>query len=107
MTSNPVALPRFVSRRSDEFGPGFFAALTEAQARVLTTFVEHGDMTDFQLGYAYRLLHGELDQSWSGLRTRRSELVDMGALLPVSEIRNERNRRVTVWGEQLGLTFTY
>jgi hypothetical protein len=101
MTSNPVALPRLVRT------PEGYRAITEAQARVLLTFVEHGDMTDFQLGYAYRLLHGELDQSWSGLRTRRSELVDLGILRFVGEVRNERNRRVSVWGEVDGLTFTY
>jgi hypothetical protein len=73
-------------------------SLSDSQKHVLNTFIEHGDMTDFQLGYAYRLTNGDLDQTWSGLRTRRSELVDLGVLKLTGEIRNERNRRVSLWG---------
>jgi hypothetical protein len=86
---------------------GGYRDLTDSQARVLLAFDTHGDMTDYQLGYAYRLTHGELDQSWSGLRTRRSELVTMGAIAPMGEVRNENNRKVTVWGIARGATFCW
>jgi hypothetical protein len=95
---NAPKLPRFAQRPRMADKPGLFRRLTESQARVLLAFDAHGDMTDYQLGYAYRLTHGDLDQSWSGLRTRRCELVDAGVLEAKGEIRNENNRKVTVWG---------
>lgn len=112
MLDRTLKLPKrvFVPERRDALGNLVRTArwhkLTDSQARVLLTFDTHGDMTDYQLGYAYRLTHGELDQSWSGLRTRRSELVTMGVLVPLSEIRNENNRKVTVWGIARGVYST-
>lgn len=72
-------------------------ALSTAQQRVYETFAEHGPLTDYALGYAYRLTHGDLDQMWSGLRTRRSELVTLGVLKKVREERNDRGRFVGVY----------
>ena len=77
---------------------GYYFRLTPSQARIMATFDEHCDMTDYQLGYAYRLTNGILDQSWSGLRTRRSELVDMGAIVQKGVAKNENGRTVKVWG---------
>jgi tRNA A37 threonylcarbamoyltransferase TsaD len=76
--------------------------LSEAQGKVLAAFDSQGDLTDFKLGYAYRLTHGSLDQSWSGLRTRRSELVKMGVLTSVGTVLNERNRPLNIWGITYG-----
>ena len=50
--------------------------LRESQGAVLRHFVEHGPMTDVDLGNAYE----GPPQSPSGLRTRRRELVDRGLL---------------------------
>lgn len=72
-------------------------ALSPAQARVYVTFASNGALTDFSLGYAYRLTHGTLDQTWSGLRTRRAELVAKGVLEVVDVVRNENGRMVQVW----------
>jgi len=50
--------------------------LRESQGAVLGHFVEHGPMTDLDLGNVY----DGPPQSPSGLRTRRSELVGRGLL---------------------------
>ena len=51
--------------------------LRESQEAVLEHFVEHGPMTDVDLGNVYG---GPPRQSPSGLRTRRRELVDRGLM---------------------------
>jgi hypothetical protein len=83
-----------------------YVKLNEAQGKVLAAFDAQGDLTDFQLGYAYRLTHGDLDQSWSGLRTRRNELFKLGILSVVGYARSERNRPINVWGITYGVVST-
>ena len=73
------------------------ARLSDSQLRVYETFATHGPLTDYELGYAYRLTHGDLDQSWSGLRTRRKELVDLGVLYLQARRKNENGRTVGVY----------
>ena len=70
---------------------------TWAQNRVRQVFHEHGPLTDFELGYAYRLTHGDLDLSWSGLRTRRSELCTWAHLRRVGVKRNDSGRKVGIY----------
>lgn len=69
--------------------------LTTSQAKVLRAFKDHGELTDFELGYAYRLSFGCLDQSWSGLRTRRAELVKKGYLTRVARRKESGQKRAS------------
>lgn len=73
--------------------------LTVNQQKVLDVFegYRYTALTDYKLGYAYRLVHGKLDQSWSGLRTRRSELRDLGLVEPTGKVLNEGGRYITQW----------
>jgi hypothetical protein len=73
------------------------ATLNDNQRKVLATLRDQGPLTDFELGYAYRLQHGKMDQSWSGLRTRRRELEDMGLVYQHGTVRNENNRQVATF----------
>lgn len=79
-----------------------YVKLSESQGKVLAAFDSQGDLTDFQLGYAYRLVHGDLDQSWSGLRTRRNELVKKGVLSVVGYDRSGK-RPISIWGISYGV----
>jgi hypothetical protein len=82
----------------DTRAPAPVGPLTDAQLRVYEVFLKHPQgLTDYELGYAYRLTHGDLDQSWSGLRTRRKELVDAKVLRRTSEKVNENKRKVGVY----------
>ncbi len=52
--------------------------ITDKQQAVLNMFLNHGPMTDQQLQTIYNDTNWGLQQSESGLRTRRSELVTKG-----------------------------
>ena len=70
--------------------------IRESQQNVLEVFRTHGRMTDTELIEAYSLTDRP-KQSSSGLRTRRSELVDRGLVVFSGEYRllkSGRNSRI-------------
>ena len=79
--------------------------LTERREAVLRILRERGPMTDSRMVAAYLeerdqdpLAREWPQQSVSGLRTRRAELVDDGLVVPVGESRTPAGRRAIVWG---------
>lgn len=66
---------------------------------ILDCFRAHGPMTDEELAVRYEARGATVpEQSPSGLRTRRSELVALGALAPVGQSKTEAGRSCIVWG---------
>ncbi len=73
--------------------------MTDKRRAVLDAFQRFGRMTDEQLHDTYdsrRQCYRWPEQSASGLRTRRSELVRMGALEDAGEKRRMRTGRLAV-----------
>jgi hypothetical protein len=91
------------ARRSDPSTSKEAAAsvvnMTKNREAVLATFEQCGELTDFELVSAYGHDDGSMpDQSESGLRTRRAELVRMGKLRDSGKTRDNANgRRCVVW----------
>lgn len=69
-------------------------SLNERRAAVLDVLQRYGPMTDQEIANAYE----GPDQSPSGLRTRRKELVDMGLVRPAGFTRKlSTGRSANVW----------
>jgi len=73
--------------------------MTKKRQDVMITFRRYGTLTDEQLVSVYGQMGDVADQSESGLRTRRSELVKMGLLCDTGQTRRIRSGRMAVvWG---------
>ena len=73
--------------------------MTKKRQDVMMTFRRYGTLTDEQLVSVYGQMGDVADQSESGLRTRRSELVKMGLLCDTGQTRRIRSGRMAVvWG---------
>lgn len=73
--------------------------MTKKRQHVMATFRRYGSLTDEQLVSVYGQMDDVADQSDSGLRTRRSELVKMGLLCDTGQTRRIRSGRMAVvWG---------
>ena len=73
--------------------------VTKKRQHVMATFRRYGSLTDEQLVSVYGQMDDVADQSDSGLRTRRSELVKMGLLCDTGQTRRIRSGRMAVvWG---------
>lgn len=73
--------------------------MTRKRQDVMATFRRFGALTDEQLVSVYGQMDDVADQSESGLRTRRSELVKMGLLCDTGQTRRIRSGRMAVvWG---------
>lgn len=71
--------------------------IRESQADVLTVIRKYGPISDEGMIHAYRAM-GLSWQSDSGLRTRRSELVALGAVVDSGyTIRTQSNRQSILW----------
>lgn len=74
--------------------------IRESQEAILAVFREHGrPMTDDELLRRYRASHAhDRPQSDSGIRTRRSELVEANRLVDTGQrVRLSSGRRAIVW----------
>lgn len=73
--------------------------MTEKREAILHIFKVRSSMTDFELMEVYQEMQEFLPvQSESGIRTRRSELVQMGFLKDSGERKpNENGRSCVVW----------
>ena len=73
--------------------------MTRKRQDVMATFRRFGALTDEQLVSVYASMDDVTDQSESGLRTRRSELVRMGLLADTGQTRPIRSgRQAILWG---------
>ena len=73
--------------------------MTRKRSDVMQAFRRFGDLTDEQLRDVYGTMDGVSQQSESGLRTRRSELVRMELLRDTGQVRRMRSgRQAAVWG---------
>ena len=73
--------------------------MTSKRNDVLCAFRRFGKLTDEQLRDVYPTMDNVADQSESGLRTRRRELVDMQMLVDTGLTRRMRSGRMAkVWG---------
>lgn len=73
--------------------------MTRKRQDVMATFRRFGALTDEQLVSVYASMDDVTDQSESGLRTRRSELVRMGLLTDTGQTRPIRSgRQAILWG---------
>jgi hypothetical protein len=73
--------------------------MTRKRQDVMATFRRFGSLTDEQLVQVYGTMDDVTDQSESGLRTRRSELVRMELLQDTGTKRRIRSgRQAVVWG---------
>lgn len=91
--------PHAVARRTDPWSSHEAAAsvtkVRESQKAVLEALTILGPMTDEELAHQYG---GTPQQSPSGLRTRRSELVELGKVRDSGQRRVLRSgRRAIVW----------
>lgn len=96
------------ARNTDPFTSHEAAAsvvgLRPKQLAVLDCLKLYGPTNDPQLLTLYRThaeAHGWPEQSDSGLRTRRSELVEKGLIYPVDTSTLPSGRRALVWGIRL------
>lgn len=76
--------------------------LTDRQRAVLTVIKRVGPATDPQIASAYerareRFPEGYPEQSPSGLRTRRAELVDQARVIALDVVRLPTGRRAQRW----------
>lgn len=104
-----IADPNYRTRRTDPDTSREAAAavenITERQAGVLRAFRRSGPMTDRTLVDVYTRLHALFPslypkQTESSLRTRRSELVKLGALVDSGEKETlDTGRKAKVWKE--------
>ena len=73
--------------------------MTRKRQDVMATFRRFGALTDEQLVSVYSSMDDVTDQSDSGLRTRRNELVRMGLLADTGQTRPIRSgRQAILWG---------
>jgi hypothetical protein len=73
--------------------------MTQKRQDVMATFRRFGTLTDEQLVTVYATMDNVTDQSESGLRTRRNELVKMGLLVDTGNTRRIRSgRQAVLWG---------
>lgn len=104
MTDTPNALDRAHARRTDPATSHEAAdslssdRLRASQDAVLAFLRRHGAMTDIELVERY---DGTVQQSPSGLRTRRKELVTRGLVVDTGGwVRTPSGRRSTVWASR-------
>lgn len=75
------------------------ARMTRKRQDVMRAFRRYGSLTDEQLVQVYRTMDEVTEQSESGIRTRRSELVRMELIQDTGTKRRIRSGRLAVvWG---------
>ncbi len=96
---NPDAVARADDPETSWAAARSVGAVTEKRAAVLNVLRNFPPgLTDHQLVQLYASWHPNVPQSESGLRTRRSELVELGLVVDSGQrVRLPSRRMATVW----------